>query len=219
MTFGTSFGPPPAPGQQGNGDTTRAPLMRLGGIYPDRNGKSLGGSIRLNVPRRGSPMPFGHEIIQLIQTAMAQNLDLRLIVFEDNGRFGDKAAPYTAHFTLDRPRPQQPQGFAAPQQYPQPGPPQQYPAPVSPQPPYPQPQPQPYPQQVWTQPPQQQPVVQYQPQSQPLPRLAQGPYPQQVTQESYEHDDPDQEPDEQVPPPTAPAAQAPRPPRRQPRPQ
>lgn len=77
------------------------PLMRLGGLLPNRDGTSLGGNVSLGEPRRGSDEPLGVELIDLIQRAMEQQRPLRFIVFEDSGKFPNQP-PYTIHATMGR---------------------------------------------------------------------------------------------------------------------
>ena len=77
------------------------PLLRLGGLYPSRDGTSIMGNAHVVTPRRGQEDPLGTELIDLIERSMEQQRPLRFLIFEDNGKFPN-APPYTIHATMGR---------------------------------------------------------------------------------------------------------------------
>lgn len=87
---------------EGSG-SERQPLTRLGGLYNSRSGNALTGNINLNYVNRGTGQRLGETLIEEIQKAMEMNHAWRLLVFENNGKFQQRA-PYSIHSCIsDRP--------------------------------------------------------------------------------------------------------------------
>ena len=107
----------------------REPLLRLGGLYPNDSGTSIMGNVHVGSPRRGEEVPLGTDLIDLIERAMEQQRPLRLLIFEDNGKFPN-APPYTIHATLGRANGES-QATAEPEAV------EEAPAPAPPPPPFP----------------------------------------------------------------------------------
>lgn len=91
-------------GNSGNaGNSERQPLTRLGGLYNSKSGNALMGTINLNYVNRETGQSLGETIIDEIRRAMEMNHPWRLLVFENSGKFQQRA-PYSIHSCIgDRP--------------------------------------------------------------------------------------------------------------------
>ena len=92
----------PSPQYPNNG-----PLLRVGGLYPSKSGKALTGNIHVATPRQGEEQPFGEILIDLIRQCMEENLPVRCLVFENDGKY--PGAPYRVCLTTGRSKPEQAQ--------------------------------------------------------------------------------------------------------------
>ena len=107
MPFMRPSPPPPPPRREpqprdGNGD--RTPLLRLGGLWPNKNGNALMGNTQLDYTPKDSDQTRGEQLIKLIEDCMEQGVPLRFLVFENNKGF-PKNMPYTINVTVGQPRP------------------------------------------------------------------------------------------------------------------
>ena len=100
MGFGQSRPPQPQQPQQSQRDEFR---LRLGGLYPSKTGNALTGGINLDYVKQGDNRSVGEVLIEYIEKCLEENLQLRFLVFENNGKFNEKS-PYTMHVTIGNPR-------------------------------------------------------------------------------------------------------------------
>ena len=76
--------------------------FRLGGLYEGKN-NSLTGNVHVaSIRRDGNTL--GDRLIERIQYCMDENLPLRFLVFENNGKYPEDKAPFSLHLTVGRPR-------------------------------------------------------------------------------------------------------------------
>jgi len=93
---------PPKPPQQQEDD--RPPLLRLGGLYPNQKGNALTGNINILYQSRQDEPTLGERWVELLQQCVRENRPLRVLVFENIGKWaGKQRAPYTLHVCLGRP--------------------------------------------------------------------------------------------------------------------
>ena len=110
--FGTPQRPPDTNGEPRK---YKYPLVRVAGLYPSRDNKWLRGSVDPSRQGRGGTESVGERLVQLIETAVEQQMKVQFFVYEaDTARFPN-AAPYNLSVGLVEPQQEQPGGQPFPE--------------------------------------------------------------------------------------------------------
>lgn len=93
---------PPSPPLEPQTDSADpSPLLRLGGLFPTQSGKALTGNVNLSYVGRDQDATIGERLIQILEKCIQENRPLRFVIFENQGKFGNKV-PYILNVTIGR---------------------------------------------------------------------------------------------------------------------
>lgn len=87
---------------RGQPQQDRTPLVYLTGLWDNRSGRGISGSIRLTYAGPDG-VTTGEQLTQLIQDATEANVPIRLIIFENDGNHGGGTMQYKAYLALGQP--------------------------------------------------------------------------------------------------------------------
>jgi len=93
--------PPEPPKEAQQPSEERPPLLKLGGLFPSKSGNALTGNVNLWYKTRQGEASVGTKLAELLQQCAKENRPVRVLVFENTGKWGGKGhAPYSLHVCL-----------------------------------------------------------------------------------------------------------------------